>query len=668
MAILFSVPIKNVKANLVGEYAVNSQNYANNSSNITAVLSVVSTGEYLNGVSTFNFNGTTYKPYVNLPQWGQQVIASQTFDVQHNAEGNATVTISATCNIAVGRYTASGSGTAPLPQIPRISKPSLITFPNTTYDITIGNEVMIHFNRKSPTFTHFIQLIFGDYVVDLTDNVVGGDNFSWDTSLYADEMYKRMPTSNNKVGKIRLFTYSGSQQLGYSDVDFRGNIINANPIFTNFEYTVTDDKTIELTGNNKTVINKHSNVLVSINETNKAVAQKYATIKKYQLICGDQKVEIPYSENAKLSLREVNNVQMNVYAIDSRGNTTMVSKTYDNFITYEDVNITKFSLSRSNGGVSSESTLSYEGTFWNQNFGSVENQIVSATYMFRESGTTDWTQGQSDISPEIIDGNFSFSDIVLGDINALGFTVEKSFDVKLTITDKISTDEETTILSNGKPAIAISKDGVAIGSKYDNSIGGILQYDGKKFEPDDYTEKRNINDADSATETGTYYTTKTTTNVPETNSSGYLDVKKRDEDNVFQQWIKNKGNQMYIREKNSDTSFGFGDWVKIITGDDLLSLFKFQMVNQQVTIGGNGNVGTPIANLANPSGYTMLGILPLENGYADQWQVSYARYNNQVVAYIKSYYPQQLKSYLKCVVIYIKSNYFTSVMGEKLNE
>ena len=89
------------------------------------------------------------------------------------------------------------------------------------------------------------------------------------------------------------------------------------------------------------------------------------------------------------------------------------------------------------------------------------------------------------------------------------------------------------------------------------------------------------------------------------------------------------------------------------------SLFKFQNVNQQVTIGANGNVGSPIANINTPEGYTILGFLPLENGYADQWQVTYAVYQNQVFAYIKSYYAQQLTAFLKCTVIYIKSDYLS---------
>ncbi len=87
------------------------------------------------------------------------------------------------------------------------------------------------------------------------------------------------------------------------------------------------------------------------------------------------------------------------------------------------------------------------------------------------------------------------------------------------------------------------------------------------------------------------------------------------------------------------------------------SLFKFQQVSQQVTISGNGNIGTPIADLENPTGYTLLGILPKVNGYGDQWQVTYSAYNQKVYAYIKSYYGESLTSTLQCTVVYINSDY-----------
>lgn len=91
--------------------------------------------------------------------------------------------------------------------------------------------------------------------------------------------------------------------------------------------------------------------------------------------------------------------------------------------------------------------------------------------------------------------------------------------------------------------------------------------------------------------------------------------------------------------------------------NEVKSLFKFQQVSQQVTIDGNGNIGTPIADLENPTGYTLLGILPKVNGYGDQWQVTYSAYSQKVYAYIKSYYSESLTSTLQCTVVYINSDY-----------
>ena len=79
MAVLFTSALSGTKANLVGEYTINYQDVANNKTNVTATLSIVSTGYYLSGSSTIFFNGSQYNQYINIPQWGRQVVATQTY-------------------------------------------------------------------------------------------------------------------------------------------------------------------------------------------------------------------------------------------------------------------------------------------------------------------------------------------------------------------------------------------------------------------------------------------------------------------------------------------------------------------------------------------------------------------------------------------------------------
>lgn len=92
------------------------------------------------------------------------------------------------------------------------------------------------------------------------------------------------------------------------------------------------------------------------------------------------------------------------------------------------------------------------------------------------------------------------------------------------------------------------------------------------------------------------------------------------------------------------------------------SLFKFQSFSQAVQIGGTAAVSATMGTLNTPNGYTLLGVLPLENGYSDQWQVTYAKYNasgmNIVQAYIKSYYSTTLTATLRCVAVFVKTDYY----------
>lgn len=92
--------------------------------------------------------------------------------------------------------------------------------------------------------------------------------------------------------------------------------------------------------------------------------------------------------------------------------------------------------------------------------------------------------------------------------------------------------------------------------------------------------------------------------------------------------------------------------------ENVNDLLKFQHFSFPVYIGGNANVSTSVGQLKTPSGYTLLGVLPLENGYPDQWQVTYSRYGTGIQAYIKSYYGSNLQATLQCVAVFVKSAYY----------
>lgn len=79
-------------------------------------------------------------------------------------------------------------------------------------------------------------------------------------------------------------------------------------------------------------------------------------------------------------------------------------------------------------------------------------------------------------------GEYSFNDEIKGDKGSDGFSVSKSYNIRITIKDELATKSTVVILGSGTPAIAISKDNkVAIGQKYDETQGGDLQIYGKNI-------------------------------------------------------------------------------------------------------------------------------------------------------------------------------------------
>lgn len=92
----------------------------------------------------------------------------------------------------------------------------------------------------------------------------------------------------------------------------------------------------------------------------------------------------------------------------------------------------------------------------------------------------------------------------------------------------------------------------------------------------------------------------------------------------------------------------------------LRSLIKYKSFSKKVTISANANGAVSLGTLSTPNGYTFIGILPLENGYGDQWLVTYSLYGGAVYAYYKSWYGASLTGTLRCTAIFINTSYITS--------
>lgn len=317
----------------------------------------------------------------------------------------------------------------------------------------------------------------------------------------ADDIYKLTPNSNTITLKYAIVTvYNGETYTSYKDCIF--TVTDSNPTFSNFVYEDSNSITLELTGNAKTIVKGHSTVKVTISPTNKAVAKNYATMLKYRLSIGDKVDEKPFSDTEDVVL-EVSNAESNtitVYAIDSRENSVSKQILADNYIAYESIKIAAMSVTRKND-VGSETTLNFSGYIWNSTFGKVSNDIITCIYKYKKTTSEEWTEGTTKLEPNKSGNSFSFIGAIAGDIGAEGFDIDESYNFEVYISDRLTNNDNnpaTFILGPGIPAIALYKNSVAIGQKYDiEDLINRLQVNGNSRFNGDIIIHGGINSNDS---------------------------------------------------------------------------------------------------------------------------------------------------------------------------
>ncbi|HBF7594785.1 TPA: shufflon system plasmid conjugative transfer pilus tip adhesin PilV [Clostridioides difficile] len=199
-------------------WTVNSQNIANNTSNVTFKAQFVSTGSSYTVSSSatkngsLTINGTKYSFTFNASLSGGQTktVFTKTVDIPHNSDGTKTCSIATTLGINItlsGKYwgdvTASGSGT--FNSIPRVS-----TFSINTDRLTIGStQCTVTINKSSSSFTHKVYYRFGNINWLAMDSGASSVTF---TPSISD--CSQIPNSTTGTGSILVETWNGSTKLG----------------------------------------------------------------------------------------------------------------------------------------------------------------------------------------------------------------------------------------------------------------------------------------------------------------------------------------------------------------------------------------------------------------------------------------------------------------------
>ena len=313
------------------------------------------------------------------------------------------------------------------------------------------------------------------------------------------DLLQYVTTSNTSPIKVGVATLIDGVEKYFSERTGTFNVVESNPTFSNFIYKDVDANIVNnLTGNDQTVIKGYSDVQGIVTVANKATAINGATMSKYRLSIGEKTQEVNYSDTETVSatIENADNNVITMYAIDSRGNSTAKQTTATNYIDYQPIAIKTMNVARVNR-VQTNTVLSFTGSIWSGNFGIKTNSVINCYYRYRK--TTDVSQTWSEninITPEKDGTDISFNAEIVGDLGATGFDIDESYEIQLFIKDELSdnySNPSSFILGPGIPAMAIYKNNVAIGRRYDTELGGNLQLygtiykDGHLFDGDVYS-------------------------------------------------------------------------------------------------------------------------------------------------------------------------------------
>lgn len=461
----------------IGTYERTGRNIAGNYS--TFVIRVY--GYYGGGTKTSSSYGTVWISgtqysiggYTLTP--GYKLLASKDITVSHNGDGSFPYT---TVAFAINSYHANGetSGAISAPTIPRQAN---VTGYN---DFNDEQNPTITYNNPGG-FRINARLEFAGTNIK-RDNISNTGSYTFNLTDAERKLLRQKCTGSSMTVRGVIATCIGGTTENYwSYWDRTMTIVNGNPTFDNFNFADSNTKTVALTGNNTSIVKGYSNVKVTIPTSMKATAKKEASLSKYRVSIGTAiPVDITYSSDKDVN-GTVNNADsstINVYAIDSRNNSKLVSKQATNFISYSNIEKGNIDVVRTNG-VSEDVTLKINGTFNKVNFGKITNSIKSAQYRYRIKGTDTWSS-YNNLTLTIKDNNFSYNGLIKGDTKTLGFNVEHSYEVEVLVKDELSEATFTDTFGSGTPNIALAKNGVGIMGKYDESVGGKLQVAGENIQ------------------------------------------------------------------------------------------------------------------------------------------------------------------------------------------
>lgn len=433
---------------------VASQSVANNNTTINWSISAVGgrsswyksnpTGVYINGNCVY-YNGTRVQQY-------KGTIASGSYTIGHNSEGNASFSASVSSAIYSASVNCNGSGSWSLPQIARYpviqsasdfddtGNPSLtFTNPSRLYPI----RVKIEANGNTQLITRDIGNNATSYTFNLTESE-------------RNKLRKLTPNSNKLSVLLTVCAMNGNSELSASVLGRTMTIVNANPTVEKNEYYDSNKKTSDITEDNQIIIRNNSNLEFKLTNL---IALKYATLSKVEVLLNGITKSATLSSSSVPSqvinfgiVNSSSNLTASISVIDSRGNRTSYSKD----ITIIDwVQPSAIINCQRENNFYSTTHLTVDGSISSIN----DKNVIKIQYQYKKTTDTNYSTLKT-----------------IQDNTQTSFDIDNklAWDIRVIVSDLIGSTTYNLFIDKGIPIIyfdrLLSSMGVNCFPKYDNSF------------------------------------------------------------------------------------------------------------------------------------------------------------------------------------------------------
>lgn len=423
---------------LTFSWSVASQNIANNQTTINWSLKGAG-GATNNYFKAGNFavvidGVTVYSSATRINLYNGTLVASGSYTITHNADGNRSFSASAQAGIYQVAVNCSGSGSWALPQIPR--QATLTSAPNfndtqnptITYSNPAGNSVT--------TLQARIENASG------TGVYVGYRNISKTGSSYTfplteaerNVLRQATPNSNTLTVRFVVMTVIGGNTF-WSTINKTLTIVSANPTIGSIAYQDTKSQTTGITGNNQIIIQNNSTLQFTFSTLS---AKKYATLKTVAVtlngVTKSANLSGSSASSSTINFGTVNssqNINASIVITDSRGNKSTYSKA-----------ITMWAWSLPSAIITCQRENNYYSETninVNADYSSLNGEnSINITYQYKK--TTDSTYSQPQTLQDDVTTQFSIDNTY-------------AWNIKVTITDLLGTTTYNLFIDKGIPIV-----------------------------------------------------------------------------------------------------------------------------------------------------------------------------------------------------------------------